>query len=132
MNDIKNKRLTLFLMEIILLQQNRYINGAFVEQINDFIYSYYEDNKELFSLLFDINLLEQFMENNYEVLPNKILIGLINKYHGYEGYVHLIEEIGYEIDQKINILVIKFLEYYDKLEALRQAKPTTIYHRILQ
>ena len=132
MNDIKNKRLTLFLMEILLLQEKRCINEVFIEEINEFIYSYYEDNKELFSLLFNTNLLEQFIENNYQVLPNEILIGLIKKYRGFEGYGTLVDEIGLETDQKINILVTKFLEYYEELERLRQAKPITVYHRILQ
>ena len=132
MKDIRNKRLTLFLLEIILLQKNRNINEYFVEEINEFIYQYYEDNKELFFLLFDTKILEQLIENYYQVLPNEILIGLIHKYHGFEGYEHLIDEVGYETDQKINILVIKFLEYHDELIKLQTARTSTIYERILQ
>lgn len=131
MKDIKNKRLVLFIMEIILLQK-RFITAMFIEEINDFIYNYYEDNKELFALLFDTKLLEELIKNRYQVLPEKILMGLINKYHGFEGYNKLVEEVGYEIDQQINILVIKFLEYYDELINLENASPLTIYHRILQ
>lgn len=132
MENIKNKRLTLFLIEIMLLLQNRYIDEVFVEQINDFIHRYYKENKELFELLFDTDILEEFIKKNYQVLPHKILIRLINKYHSIEGYVKLIEEVGYETDQKLNILVIKFLEYYDEIINLELAEPTTIYQKILQ
>lgn len=132
MQEIRNKRLTLFVLEITILQNNRCITEDFIEQINDFIYNYYEEYKELFSLMFEENLLKEFMNNNYEIVTFDVLVGLINKYHGYDGYPSLVDSVGMEIDQKLNILVIKFLEYYEDLLRLKFARPTSIYHKILQ
>lgn len=131
MEEIKLKRITLFILEIIILQQGRCIDESFVEQINDYIYKYYDEHKELFGLLFDNNLLEEFIENKWEILPYDVMIGLIKKYHGFEGYVNILDTVGYEVDQKMNILVMKFLDYYNELLELRYAKSST-YPRILQ
>ena len=131
MEEIKLKRLTLFILEIILLQRRRSISESFIAQINDFIYRYYDNNKELFSLLFDTTILEKIIKNKWEILPKEVMIKLIKKYRGLDGYVNLVETVGYEVDQKINILVIYFLQYYDELLKLSHAK-SNIYTRILQ
>lgn len=132
MQEIRNKRLTLFVLEITILQNNRCITEDFIEQINDFIYNYYEEYKELFTLMFEENLLKEFMNNNYEIVTFDILVGLLKKYHGYDGYSSLVDSVGFKTDQKLNILVIKFLEYYEDLLKLQFASPTSIYQRILQ
>ena len=131
MKEIKLKRITLFILEIIILQNGRCIDESFAAQINDFIYKYYDDNKELFELLFDKGIIEEFIKNNWELLSEEIMINLIKKYYGFAGYINLIDDIGYEIDQNINILVIKFLEYYDELLKLKWTEPSS-YPRILQ
>ncbi|MBQ2873481.1 MAG: hypothetical protein IJE89_05735 [Bacilli bacterium] len=130
MEEIRNKRLTLFLLEILLVLRYRNVTEYFVEEINEFIYQNYKDNKELFSLFFDYNILEQFIEQNYQVLPNEILIGLLHKYRGFEGYESLVDEVGMEVDQKISILVMKFIEYHKELIKLRFAPSN--HPRILQ
>lgn len=131
MEEIKLKRITLFILEIIILQQGRYIDESFVEQINDFIYNYYEKNIELFQLLFDKEKIEKMIENKWEVIPQEIIISLLNKYHGFDGYIELVDDIGYETDKKINELVLKFLDYYNELLKLKFANPST-YPKILQ
>ena len=132
MEEIKLKRITLFILEIITIQNGRIINQNFVAELNDFIYGYYEENKDLFELLFDNEKIEVFIKNNWEVLPGEIILSLIKKYHGFVGYVNLVDEVGYDVDKEINKLVIEFLKYHDSLIALQNAKPQTIYQRILQ
>lgn len=132
MEEIKLKRLTLFILEIITIQNGRYINESFVAEINNFIYEYYEENEDLFELLFDKEKLEEFIKNDYEILPQEIIIGLIKKYRGFVGYEKLVDSVGYEVDQRINKLVIEFLKYHNSLQELLNAKPQTIYQKILQ
>lgn len=127
MKDIKLKRLTLFLLESIILQGNPTIDEGFASQFNFFIEKYYEDNKELFSIIYEPQLLEECLKNEWEVLSLDQMISLIKKYHGFEGYGSLVEEIGPEIDKKLIELANLFTEYHQSLMNLYYADPAEYY-----
>ena len=126
---LKVKNITLFIMEIIILQQRKALTYEFTEELNDFIYKYYEDNKELFSLLYDTELLEECIKNRWQVLPQEIIAQLIRPYLNMNSYVSLVEEVGYRIDSKINQLVYLFTEYYQELTELRNDKTSYSYSK---
>lgn len=136
MEEIQLKCLTLFLFESMIIQKRTFIDESFAAQFNDFIDHYYEDNKELFSLMFPISLLEEFIKNNYEVLSLKQMMQLMQRYHGLNGYVELVEAVGPNTDEKINKLALLFTEYYIDLLKLKHANPKQYYQkgypRILQ
>lgn len=115
MENIKLKRLILFILESITLQGGRFINEEFVEEFNSFIYKYYPDNKELFSYIFDIDTLEEFIKGKYDILTLDQMFQLIVKYHGIDGYVKLVEDVGLEVDKKIQELALLFTEYYNQI-----------------
>ena len=46
---------------------------------------------------------------------------LINLYHGYDGYAALVDEIGYQVDQKINQVALLFTSYHQELVNLYNA-----------
>lgn len=115
MQEIRLKRLTLFLLESIILQNERLVDEDFAIQFNLFIEKYYHDNKELFSILYEPKLLEECLKNNYEILSHDQMILLINKYKGFEGYAKLVDEVGKEVDEKLIELANLFTEYYNSL-----------------
>lgn len=121
MENIQLKGLILFILESIILQNGRYINEEFVEEFNDFVYKYYEDNKELFSYIFNTTILEQFIKNNYDILTLDQMFQLVVKYHGIEGYAKLVEDVGFKRDQKIQQLSSLFTEYYNQIIELYYA-----------
>lgn len=121
MQEIRLKRITLFLLESIILQNNRKVDIGFAAQLNYFIEKYYQDNKELFALLYEPKLLEECLEKNYEILSQEQIITLIDKYHGFEGYVNLVDEVGKEVDKKLIELATLFTEFYNGLLELYYA-----------
>lgn len=127
MQEIRLKRLTLFLLESIILQNERLVDEDFAIQFNLFIEKYYHDNKELFSILYEPKLLEECLKNNYEILSHDQMILLINKYKGFEGYSKLLDEVGPEIDEKLIKLANLFTEYYNSLLDLYN-QDTSIYY----
>lgn len=127
MKDIKLKRLTLFLLESIILQDNPTIDEGFASQFNFFIEKYYEDNKDLFSIIYEPQLLEECIKNEWEILPLEQMISLIKKYYRFEGYGTLIDEVGPEIDQKLIQLATLFTEYHNSLMKLYYADSSIYY-----
>ncbi len=121
MQEIRLKRITLFLLESILLQNERMVDIGFAAQFNYFIEKYYQDNKELFALLYEPKLLEECLEKNYEILSQDQMVTLIDKYHGFEGYAKLVDEVGKEVDEKLIELAKLFTEYYNSLLELYYA-----------
>ena len=121
MQEIRLKRITLFLLESILLQNERMVDIGFAAQFNYFIEKYYQDNKELFALLYEPKLLEECLENNYEILSQDQMVTLIDRYHGFEGYAKLVDEVGKEVDEKLIELATLFTEFYNSLLELYYA-----------
>ena len=126
MQEIRLKRIILFLLESIILQSGRMVDIGFAAQFNFFIEKYYHDYKELFALLYEPKLLEECLENNYEVLSHDQMITLIKRYQGFEGYAKLVDEVGKEVDEKLIELATLFTEYYNSLLKLYYAD-TSVY-----
>ena len=121
MQEIRLKRIILFLLESIILQNGRMVDIGFAAQFNFFIEKYYHDHKELFALLYEPKLLEECLENNYEILSHDQMITLIKRYKGFEGYAKLVDEVGKEVDEKLIELAKLFTEYYNSLLKLYYA-----------
>lgn len=130
-SDTRLKRITLFLLESIMIQKFRPIDDTFAIQFNDFLYSYYEDNKELFGYLFNTKVLEKNMKNNCEILSLEQIASLIVKYRGFKGYINLLDDVGLEVAGKLNDLALLFTEYYDSLVNLYLEEPKSGHIRIL-
>jgi hypothetical protein len=127
--EIKLKRLALFLLESIFLQGEPTIDEGFTSQFNEFIEKYYQEKKELFHLMYDQELLEEFLKNNWEILPFDKMIELLKKYHGFAGYAKLVDEVGREVDEKLIELANLFAEYHFFLLDLYCADPAQYYSR---
>lgn len=127
MLEVKLKRLTLFLFESIMLQGDRTIDRDFEIELNDFIYKCYNEKEELLNLIFDRKEIRNFIENRYDILTLEQIIELVNKYYGTNRYLKLVEDIGYETDQKINELAIKFTSYCNEIMNLYYADTSLNY-----
>ena len=135
MNKIELKRLALLILEILIIEDIHYINENFAIWFNEFIYKYYKKNKELFSIIYNPQMLEKFMANNYEILSIDQMTQLLDYYHGFEGYIYLLDEVGYDIEQKLNKLAQLFDEYYKSIIDLYESETIVFpkgYPRILQ
>lgn len=130
---MNEKNLALFIYEVLILLygDDLYIDDNLLENINNFIYQYYKEYKEEFRLLFNVELLEKFLEKNYEILPMKVVIYLLQKYMGDEKYVKLVESVDKKTGDKINDLAIAFVLYLQILQELNNRKLDGPY-RILQ
>ena len=118
MKNIKFKRITLFLLESIIIQDNRPLSEEFIFEFNNFLCMNYRNNKELFSYLFATELLKDSMEDSYEMLSLEQVINLMEIYHGFDGYLYLLDEVGLEVDSKLNELAILFANYCNGLDDL--------------
>ena len=121
MQEIRLKRIILFLLESIILQNGRMVDISFAAQFNFFIEKYYHSHKDLFELLYEPKLLEECLENNYEILSHDQMISLIDRYQGFEGYSKLVDEVGKEVDEKLIELANLFTEFYNSLLELYYA-----------
>ena len=136
MQEMRLKRLTLFLLESLVMQNGRILNKEFEEQFNDFIYSCYQKNKELLSVIFDPDILEEKIKSKTNILTIAEIIRLVYSYPGIENYVKLLDEIGQETDKKILKLAAMFTQYYNEILNLYYADSNQYYSkgypRILQ
>ena len=145
---MSEKRLVLFLYEIFFLNDIDYVysdreyqieyyfnegllDAITIDFLNHFLIDKYEENKELLGVIFNLKLLEQYIKGNYNILDIDILSKILSKYRGKEKYLELVESTPKEIDQKINKLVLNFLEYYQEALALSYIKPNP-YQKVLQ
>jgi hypothetical protein len=80
-------------------------------------------------LSYDQELLEEFLKNNWEILPFDKMIELLKKYHGFAGYAKLVDEVGREVDEKLIELANLFAEYHFFLLDLYCADPAQYYSR---
>lgn len=133
MTEIKLKQLVLFLLETLVIQNSHNIDALFVYLFNQYIYECYNNSKEKLNIIYDLNILEKFIENNYELLSLDQMSQLLNRYHRFDGYVNLVDEIGLEVDAKINKLALSFAmyisEYKKELNALYNADPNEYYSK---
>jgi len=141
MQETRLKSIALFVMETLILQYSNKIDEVFVYLFNKFIIQCYEENNELLPVLYDdMDLLKEFIEEEYPLLTYDQMCELLERYGGFNGYVKLLDTIGYEKDLKINQLAILFVayqnEYWSELEKLYTADPNEFYPkgfpRILQ
>lgn len=131
---MNEKCLALFLREIFIIteENNMYVTDELISKLNDFIYSYYQANPKLFSIIFpNDSLVEKCIKNNYQIMPTELVIILLQRYYGLDSYLKLLEDIDPEIDHQINELAIMFLNYRSSLVELSNEKYTG-YQRILQ
>ena len=121
MDETKLKRLTLLLLEILILQDTNRISEGFAYLFNEFIYKCYREKNNLLELIFDKNMLKDFVDNNYEVLSFNHMYQLIRRYHEFDGYQNLLDSIGHEDDSKINELALQFISFEEEMVALYYA-----------
>jgi len=126
MEEKNYKNVTLFIFETLIIQHRKFINQELIDQINKFIYEYYKDYKDLFSVLFneeeinkfkeifDMDPIDLYIENNQEFITMEDLFLLLLDYRNAEGYIALVDEVGYEKDSQINDLVLLFADYCKK------------------
>ena len=115
MTDRQLKGLILFLLESIIIQERRMITQDFAELFNEFIYEQYEKSNPTLSIIFNLELLGEFVQNKYDILTLQQIMQLIYPNQGLENYTKLVEEIGIEDDKKINELALLFSEYYNEI-----------------
>ena len=115
MQETKLKNLTLFLLETLILQRTNRITDWFVYSFNEFIYEYYNTNKELLEPIYNLNILDKFIKENYELLSLEQMIQLIEKFRGFDGYLDLVESVNQETDKKLNNLALLFIEFQQEL-----------------
>lgn len=133
---------TLFLNDICNIHSDReyqieyYFNEQLldpitIEYLNHFLIDRYEENKELLSVIFNIPLLEEFINKKYNILDIKILSKLLSKYRGKEKYLELVTSVPKEIDSKLNKLALNFINYYNEALELSYQEPNP-YQKVLQ
>lgn len=136
MIEIKLKRITLLLLEILILQDTNRISEGFAYLFNEFIYKCYREKNALLSIIFDIELLKQFVDGNYEVLSFGQMYQLIRRYHEFDGYIELVDSIDPETGSMINELALAFIEFEQEMVRLYYADSRKYYPkgfpRILQ
>lgn len=145
---MSEKRLVLFIYETLLLNEIEFINSnreyqidyyfseqlldpITIEYLNHFLIDRYEENKELLGVIFNISLLEEFINKNYNILDIKILSKLLSKYRGIEKYLELVDAIPKDIDIKLNTLALNFINYYNEALELSYQEPNP-YQKVLQ
>jgi len=124
--------LTLLLYDLSILGNGLIINDEFTNLFNDFICKKYQEHKELFSTIFDIEALEKYInEGNIDIVSRKNLKKLTKKYNTVDNYLKLLDIVGLEVDSKLNKIALLFFEYYNEyVESLVYLK--TSYIKILQ
>ena len=136
MNERQLKGLTLFFLESIIVLDGKISNDDFVEAFNDFIYEQYEFDQKSLSVIFNVDMLGEFIEKKYDILNLEQIIQLVRRYPGIQNYIKLIDEIGIEDDKIINSLVLLFSMKYQERINLRFVNDKTYfpkgYPRILQ
>lgn len=126
---MNEKYLTLFIYEVLSITQkdNMYITDKLITNLNGFIYNYYQEYKDLFSLIIPENRLSK---KHKEIISMNLVILLIQKYHGIDSYIKLVEDAGPEIDRQINELALMFANYQNFLNEISNINFTE-YKRIL-
>ena len=101
------------------------ITKSLISQINLFLENTFLENKEILQVIFtNISLFEDYLIGNYNILDYQTVIKLISDYKGIDGYTKLVSQIDTETANKINLLVIKFLDYYNEMIRIYNEKYT--------
>lgn len=116
--DYNNLILFIFESTIILYDDDIMVTDNLVEHLNGFIYEKYKQHKELFSLIYDMDLLENFYKEHYEILSMQDVFNALRICVNEEKYADLVEEVGQETDRKINELALLFVSYVEELSSL--------------
>ena len=127
------ENIALFIYEIQYLlfkEKAPFINDSFISHLNSFIYTYYKEYKHLFNLLYEESLLNEFIEERCQLLPEDYIMHILIKYQGTDNYLKLLENIELETSNNIYILVQLFLEYLNEIVEIY--KNPYQYTRILQ
>ena len=105
--------LTLLIYDLSILGNGLNLSNYFTNIFNDFIRENYQKNKELFSIIFDIELLEEYINaGQTEIISRKNLKKLTSKYNSVDNYLELLDKVGFEVDSKLNEIALLFFEYY--------------------
>lgn len=126
---MNEKHLTLFLYEVLIITQkdNMYITDKLIANLNGFIYNCYQEYKDLFRIIIpEIRL----SKKRREIISMNLVIILLQKYHGTDSYIKLVEDAGPEIDRQINKLALMFANYQNFLNEISNMNFTE-YKRIL-
>ena len=127
MDENKLRNMALFILEIIIIQDRQVIIPTFSSQLNQFFIENYKKHLELFSLIYDIDLLETAIEEELDIIPYDIIMSIVNKYKNTEDYAKLVEEVGIKTDKQINELALLFNNYCINLLELYYADPKEYY-----
>lgn len=130
-DDIRMKKITLFLWESLIMQKYRPVDDVFVNQLNNFIYSYYNNNKELFDCLFCERIVKRYIKEDKDMFSLEEIVSLIIQYKGFNGYIKLLDDISLEDQDKINDLALLFTSYYEEIMTLYEETIKPGYVRIL-
>ena len=83
--------LTLLIYDLSILGNGLNLSNYFTNIFNDFIRENYQKNKELFSIIFDIELLEEYINaGQTEIISRKNLKKLTSKYNSVDNYLELL------------------------------------------
>ena len=128
------ENIALFIYEIEYLLYNEkapFINDSLVSHLNSFIYSSYNKHKDLFHFLYEEELINEFIEEKYQLLTEDYIMHILINYQGMDNYLKLLENIDLETSNNISTLVQLFLEYLDEIVEIYKLNPYQ-YTRILQ
>ena len=128
------ENIALFIYEIEYLLYNEkapFINDSLVSHLNSFIYSSYNKHKDLFHFLYEEELINEYIEEKYQLLTEDYIMHILINYQGMDNYLKLLENIDLETSNNISTLVQLFLEYLDEIVEIYKLNPYQ-YTRILQ
>ena len=127
MQEIRLKRIALFILETLIIQGYSNISKEFTYLFNEFIYSCYRENKKTLNIIYDIEILEEFIKNNYEILSFEQMVILLERYHGFDGYLKLLDEVGFESASELNQLALLFIDFQQEIVNLYYADSNEYY-----
>lgn len=128
------ENIALFIYEIEYILYNEkapFINDSLVSHLNSFIYSYYKEYKDLFHLLYEESLINEFIEEKCQLLPEDYIMHILIKYQGMDNYLKLIENIDSKTNFDISLLVQFFFRYLNEIVRIYKLDPYQ-YTKILQ
>ena len=130
-DENRTNKISLFLLESVMMQGYRPIDDAFTSQVNDFIFRYYDDNKELFDCFLCERIVKLYIQEDKELLSLDEMIDLMVKCRGFNGYLALVDSISQEDLSKINDLALLFTKYYEEMLRLYEETLQPGYVKIL-
>lgn len=130
-DEKRMNKIAVFLLQSIMMQGYRPIDDAFTSQVNDFIFRYYDDNKELFDCFLSERIVKLYIQEDKEMLSLDEMIELMIKVRGFDGLVSLMDDMSAEDNSKINDLALLFTKYYEEMLRLYEETLQPGYVKIL-